>query len=291
MKVKAYLKLVRLKHYLKNILIFLPVIFGRKLFDIENIKNLVLGFIVFSSIASIVYIINDICDIEKDRKHEIKKNRPLASGKITLNEAKVVIMILSIISIVLGGYLTIHTTLNGLIIPIIYMILNILYSKKLKNIPIIDVAILSSGFFLRVIYGAEITKIELSQWLYLTIIAFSLCLALGKRRNELVKSEKYNTRTVLSYYNYDFLDKNLYMCMGLGLVFYSLWTIDIDTVIRFGNAYFSWTIPLVLLILLRYNLIIEGDSYGDPVEVLLSDRTLIFLCILYAMIVLGIIYL
>lgn len=291
MKIKAYVKLIRTKHYLKNLLIFLPVVFGRELFNINVMLKVIIGFIIFSCVASLVYVINDICDLEKDKIHPLKCKRPLASGEVSLLEAKSIMGVLVLIAIVGSGYLSMVTNIGAFVLPFVYLGLNVLYSKGLKNIPIVDVVILSIGFFIRVIYGAILSDIALSQWLYLTIISFSLCLGLGKRRNELVKNDKKDTRTVLEYYNYNFLDKNLYMCMGLGIVFYALWTIDTTTIQRFGNNFFSWTIPIVIVILLRYNLIIEGDNFGDPVEVLLSDKVLMGLCVFYAIITISLVYL
>lgn len=290
MIIKHYIKLIRVKHYIKNILIFLPALFADQLFNKENLFKLIIAFIVFSCTASCVYVFNDIQDIEKDRKHEVKKNRPLASGAISIKNAQITIICLVCIITISSLYLWFSSSLWAIILPAFYLITNVYYSKGLKNVPLIDVAILTLGFFLRVVYGAAICKVSLSEWLYLTVITFSLCLGLSKRRNELIKSEGNQTRKVLQYYNYNFLDKNFYMCMGLGMVFYSLWTIDPSTIERFGNNYFSWTIPLVLFILLKYNLDIEGNSHGDPVEVLLSDKKLLLLCAIYIIVVIVLIY-
>ena len=113
--------------------------------------------------------------------------------------------------------------------------LNLLYSFGLKNVPVADIAILVSGFLLRVLYGSSITGIEISKWLYLTVIAMSFYLGLGKRRNELEKHGGESTRKVLEAYNKNFLDKNMYMCLSLAIVFYSLWCTDPNTISLYNN--------------------------------------------------------
>ena len=276
MKIKSYLKLMRIKHYLKNLLIFLPLIFSMSFNNIENNINTFIGFILFSFVCSIVYIINDLGDMEKDKKHPKKCKRPLASGEVSKKEAYVLLIVLA--TIVVIGNILINTNIYSIIILLIYLFLNILYSKILKNIPLIDVICLVIGFVLRVVYGASIINVEVSNWLYLTIISFSFYLALGKRRNELVAGT--NTRDVLKFYNKDFLDKNMYMFLTLMIVFYSMWCVDSSNIIKFGNN-LIFTVPILMLIAMKYSLNIEGDSDGDPVEVLLSDRILMLLALIF----------
>ena len=153
-----------------------------------------------------------------------------------------------------------------------------------------DIAILVSGFLLRVLYGSEIMGIEISNWLYLTVISMSFYLGLGKRRNELVKSTEGTTRKVLQFYNHSFLDKNMYMCLALTITFYSLWSVDPLTISRIGNSNLFWTVPLVILICMKYSLTIEGNSDGDPVEVVFRDKTLLALILFFGVITMGIIY-
>ena len=285
-KVTNYFSLIRIKHYIKNLLIFLPLIFSRNLFNKNYLLKSLLGFIVFSFVCSIVYIINDLKDIEKDKLHFKKKNRPLASGAVTKKEAYIIIFILAILAIIGSFILKLKPLYISLLL--LYLIVNILYSFILKNIPILDVAILTFGFVLRVIWGGGILDIKISNWLILTIIAISFYLSLGKRRNEIANTKASNdTRPVLKYYNQDFLDKNMYMFLGMGVVFYSLWTIDVKN----NSAYLIWTVPIVMLIVMRYSMIIESDSDGDPVEVVLHDKALLILIILYGLILILLLYL
>ena len=285
---KNYLKLLRIKHWLKNGLVLLPLFFGKSIFNLNKIFFVLIAFIIFSFISSVVYIINDINDIDADRNHPKKKNRPLASGKVSIKNAILVLILLMILSISLIIYLY-HKTTNIFIIliPLLYLILNILYSTKLKHIPIIDVAILVSGFVLRVYYGGIASNIEISSWLYLMIMFGSFYLGFGKRRNEMKHN---NTRKVLKYYNKEFLDKNMYVSLGLSIISYSLWCVDPLTKLNISSNYLVLTIPLVMMIFQKYSLIIEGDSDGDPIEVILNDKLLIFLIIMYLIIMIFIIY-
>lgn len=271
-KIMSYIKLMRIQHYIKNILIFLPIIFSKNMFQLELLKNTTIGAIAFSLMSSIVYIINDIMDVEADKKHEKKKFRPIATGEISIKQAYIVATMLLIISTTLN--FIIKANILACVIFYGYLAINVLYSIKLKHIPILDIAILTSGFLLRLLYGAEITGIGISNWLYLTILSFSFYMALGKRRNELTKIGN-ETRKVLEYYNKSFLDNNMYMCMALGIVFYSLWCIDINTNL-------IWTVPFVMVICMKYSLNIERDSLGDPVDVILSDKILLLLAVMYA---------
>ena len=285
---KNYLKLLRIKHWLKNGLVLLPLFFGKSIFNLNKIFFVLIAIIIFSFISSIVYIINDINDIEADRNHPKKKNRPLASGKVSIKNAILVLILLIILSISLIIYLYNKTTnIFIILIPLLYLILNILYSTKLKHIPIIDVAILVSGFVLRVYYGGIASNIEISSWLYLMIMFGSFYLGFGKRRNEMKHN---NTRKVLKYYNKEFLDKNMYVSLGLSIISYSLWCVDPLTKLNISSNYLILTIPLVMMIFQKYSLIIEGDSDGDPIEVILNDRLLISLITAYIIVMIFIIY-
>lgn len=285
-----YVKLIRMKHWLKNFLIYLPMFFSLNLFNKGYILRITLAFLVFCFTSSIVYILNDISDIEKDKLHPIKKFRPLASGDISKKQAYVTIIILLIlIAIIMKFSYTQTNNIFVILIPLIYLALNVLYSKKLKNVPIIDVVILVSGFVLRVMYGGVAINVEVSKFLYLMIIFGSFYLGFGKRRNEIIKNGN-KSRKVLSLYNKEFLDKNMYVCLGLAIVSYSLWCVDPATIQRIGNDYLFWTIPIVMVILQLYSLNIEGNSHGDPIEVVLSDKKLIVVVIIYIIVMGGLLY-
>ena len=287
---KEYLKLIRIKHWLKNGLVFLPIFFSTNLFETQLLVQSIIAFLIFSFTSSIIYVFNDITDIEKDKLHEIKKKRPLASGKISKWNAYIVIIILFIIDLLLSIYLySIYDNIFVFIIPILYLLLNYLYSKRLKNIPIIDVVILVSGFVFRAMYGGIVTGISVSKYLYLMIIFGAFYLGFGKRRNEIIKNGD-RSRKVLELYNENFLDKNMYVMLALAMVSYTLWCVDPTTTTKIKNDYLFWTIPLLIIIFEQYSLNIEGNSHGDPIEVLLSDKKLFITVIIYILVMGGIIY-
>ena len=271
---KKYTELIRAKHWIKNLLIFIPLICSGFI-NAENVLNLIIGFFSFSFISSFVYIINDIKDIEKDKLHPRKKKRPLPSGKITKKRAILISIILLIASLSFN-YIIYKEILNvSFYLLLAYMIINVLYSMGLKNIAILDIILLATGFIIRVYYGASIINVQVSDWLFLTILNASLFLGLGKRKKELINNK--DSRKVLKEYNESFLDKFQYISLGLMLVFYSLWTIEQDI------KFLSLTIPLLIIIFMKYCLIIEKSDEGDPTTILYQDKMLLFLCLIYGL--------
>lgn len=271
-----YLKLMRIKHYLKNGLVALPAIFAGAILEPSIILKTLIAFITFSFTASIVYIINDIKDIEKDKAHPVKKKRPLASGEVSIKSA--IILAILLVLLIVGILYFSNLLLNpGSLILLLYLVLNIAYSLGLKDIPLVDITILAFGFVLRVLCGGLFLGIEISSWLFLTVLSASFYMALGKRRNELIKLKGEKTRNVLKYYNKEFLDKNMYMFLALSIVFYSLWSTQ-----GVANPLFKYSSIFVILILMKYSLNVETDGLGDPVEVILGDKVLMLIGILYA---------
>ena len=266
---------MRIKHWLKNGLIFLPLLCSSNFFEVSTLSKTIVAFFSFSFAASAVYIINDLRDADKDSLHNIKKHRPIASGRIKPFKAKILVFLMCICSLILH-FIAAGFELSSLTYLLLYLSLNCGYSFGLKNYAIVDVVILAIGFVLRMLYGGAICDIELSKWIYLVVICFSFFLALGKRRNELIQNGV-ETRKSLQYYSYEFLDRNMYMYLGLTIVFYSLWTMDNHEL----NTLF-WTIPILLLICMRYSMDVENSqSPGDPVEVILADQILIVLVCLF----------
>ena len=279
---KSYLKLLRVKHYIKNSLVMFPLFFGQQFTDPVKMKSALLGVFAFCMISSVIYIINDIRDVEKDRQHPTKKFRPIASGEVPVPNAlgaAAVCFVLSIIFTLLAG------SSSALLLLLLYFVLNLGYSMGLKNVPLVDVAILTSGFLIRVLYGAALTGIEVSNWLYMTVTTGAFFMGLGKRRNEFQRQSGNDTRAVLKLYSYDFLDKNMYVCVALCDTFYSLWAMS------HANDRMIWTVPVFILILMRYSLDIEGNSDGDPVEVIEHDVFLVGLVLVYGLVLLGLLYL
>lgn len=272
-KVKVFFDLIRIKHWIKNCLIFIPVICA-KLISFENILITILGFVSFSFATSFVYIVNDIRDVEKDKLHPRKKNRPLPSGKIKKSTAICIAVLMISLALIINTCINNCLSSFSLGFVVTYIILNLGYSFGLKNVAILDVVILATGFILRVYYGAEIVNVEVSNWLFLTVLNASLFLGLGKRRKEIINNK--NSRKVLEEYNEQFLDKFQYLTLTLMFVFYSLWAIE-------QNINFLFlTIPLLMIIFMRYCLINEKSEEGDPTTIIYQDKSLFGLCFLYA---------
>ncbi len=283
-KVILLAKAMRPKHYLKNGLIFLPAVFGGNLLHMATLRILLFSFVAFSLAASSIYIFNDLNDRQLDSKHPKKKIRPIASGAISMWQSRVLMISLLLAAILLQAWS--GSIVLSIYLLVGYVLINACYSLGLKNIPIIDVAILSLGFVIRVYFGAVSVNIGVSTWLYLSILAFSFYLSLGKRRNEIAAVGS-TTRKVNSHYTQDFLDKNMYVCLALTLVYYSLWTIDPVQ----SHKSLKLTVPLVLLITMTYSLTIEKSrADGDPVEVLTNNKLLLSMVVVYVAMVIGLIY-
>lgn len=285
---KAWLKLLRVKHWLKNLLVLFPVVFAGQLAQPAALIDGLAAFVAFSLATSGVYIFNDMRDAESDRLHPVKKYRPIASGAVSLRAASVVAC-LTMVASVLVTVAFAQEIAHSLIILVLYIGLNVAYSLGAKNVPVLDVAILSAGFLLRVLYGGAFCSIAVSSWLFLTVLALSVFLSLGKRRGEI---DRYGSaaRVSLSRYPKAFLDKNMYVFLGLGLAFYSLWIFE-----RMGEPYLVangsvWalviSIPLAMFACIRYSFDIErDDSDGDPVSVVLGDCPLLVLMALWAVVI------
>ena len=279
-KLIGIFKLLRVKHYVKNGLVFLPLFFAKRIFEPSALLIACLGALAFSLISSIVYIINDIRDREKDRLHSTKCKRPIASGVVSPRLATVTAVGLGIAATVLLAFTKSYV---GALCAVGYLLINVLYSFGMKNIPVIDVTLLVSGFVIRVIFGGVICAVEISPWLLVTVICAAFYMGFGKRRGEIV-SEENETREVNKRYSLDFLDQQISVFMALILVFYSLWCITVQQ-----NG-FEWSVIIVMLIFVRYSYLIKSESDGDPVSVLLSDKFLLLLVLIYCVYVFAVVY-
>ena len=279
---KNWIRLLRPKHYLKNVLVLLPLVFSGRLGEGAVLRAGLGAFAAFCLLSSAVYILNDLRDAPADRENPAKRMRPIASGAVPVTGAAVLCVLLLCAVVVLG--LAFRFPLGGWVTLAAYLAVNVGYSLGLKNVPLLDVALLVSGFLLRMLCGALVTGIEISGWLYLTVIAISFYLSLGKRRGEL-RSRGESGRAVLKYYNEAFLDKNMHTCLTLAIVFYSLWSVNS------GHEHMVWTVPLVILLCMKYSMTVEGNSDGDPIEVIYQDKVLMILAAVFAGLTLGLIYL
>lgn len=269
---KKYIKLIRVKHWIKNFLIFVPL-FCSLSFSGTSIISTIISFFSFSLGASFIYIINDIRDVDKDRNHPKKKNRPIASGAVKISTAYIIAILILLLSLGLNSLANMSIINNSLWFLLAYLIINIGYSFGLKNVAILDVVLLASGFVIRVYYGAAIINVEVSKWLFLTILNASLFMGFGKRQKEfLVKGE---VRKVLESYSKDFVDKFMYICLTLTIVFYSLWAIEQT------QKYMFLSIPLLMIVLMEYSLTVEKSDEGDPTTILLSNKGLMATSFIY----------
>ena len=287
---RALLKTMRPRQWTKNGFIFFGLIFDRQLFLVEPFFRTVVGFFLFCLISSAVYLFNDIADLEADRNHPEKKFRPIASGKLPVSVAGSVALLLTAFAIPLGYLLAPGFAL----ILATYLIINLLYSRWLKHIAILDVLILSSGFVLRVAAGITlIAPVErFSPWLYMITVLFSLYIVLGKRRAELnlLAQDASAHRKVFDGYTIPLLDQYITIVSGTTIVAYSLYTFSAPNLPE--NHAMMLTIPFVVYGILRYLQLIQfGHAAGAPDEVALKDRPLQITVLLWVLAVLAIFYL
>lgn len=279
-RIGALIRLMRPKHWIKNLLVFVPSFFG----GVFRGKEALYAFLTLSLAASGIYCINDCHDAPQDRLHPDKCRRPVASGAVSRTQA----LVLALFCLVLAflPLLLSRQPAYAASILAVYVAMNLAYSVLgFKNLPILDVTIVAMGFVLRILYGAALSGIEVSSWLMLTVLMGSYYMALGKRRNEL-RDAKAETRAVLKSYTFGFLSQHMYLFLALTIAFYSLWSVDAGTV---SHAVVS--VPLVVVLAMRYNLDIEGNQSGDPIEVITRDRVFIALLALYGALMFALLYL
>ena len=267
--------LFRVNHYIKNLLVFAPLLFTSGLSDLSKLVLSFKAFIIFSLIASVVYIINDLFDIKFDKKHPQKRKlKPLASGKISISFAYFSIAILSIISIFI-----LLNNKNLINVFLIYIIMNVFYSFFLKFIPILDIFILSFNYILRVYAGSVIIDVPLSNWMAITIFAGAIFISALKRRQEIIIHGT-SSRPVLKKYSINYLNKIADYSAILSIVFYCLYVVSV-------NEKLVITIPLVLFGILRYSYLSESKNFSDsPIDEIIKDKQNLILVIIWLILIL-----
>lgn len=247
---KNFIKLLRAHQWVKNLFVFLPAFFSGKLLDVSVLIDSLIAFFLFSFIASLIYIINDYADVEKDRLHPEKKFRPLASGTISKRSA-ILIMVPLFVCVAFGSLFLVNS--QAMIVLIAYFLMNIAYTFYLKNVPIIDITIIAIGFVLRVLFGGLVVSIAISKWAFLLTFSLALILAIGKRRGELLASEVgITTRKALRGYTIEFLNMALTIAVAITLVSYIMYSVSEEVILNFGSEYVYVTTLFVLMGLLRY---------------------------------------
>ena len=287
--ITAFFSAMRPKQWTKNFFVFFAIVFDKQLFHIPALLNTIAGFIAFCLVSSAVYIINDIFDIDVDKLHPVKRNRPLPSGKLPINIAFIGAILLVGVSVSIAIFLS-----NNFVLIILgYLLMNLAYSKWLKHVAILDVFIIAAGFILRVESGVALITVErFSPWLYVVTTLGSLYLGFGKRRAELtlLDSQARTHRKVLEGYSIPLLDQYITIVSAATILSYSLYTFSAPNLP--ANHSMMLTIPFVAYIIFRYLYLIQmTNNAGAPEEVLLTDRPIQISIAITTIVILIIFYL
>ncbi len=283
---KKIAELIRVRHWVKNLFVFVPLVFARKFTSFDADLNAVLLFFLFNFVASAVYVINDLHDIEKDKNHPVKKNRPLASGAISKREAFTIIAALLLFSLAIVLFTELSPKAEK--VALAYFVINLLYTFKLKKIAIVDILTISSGYVLRVYAGAFAVGVPVSQWLIVTVLFLALFLAAIKRGAEFRKKESENvTRVALEEYSGELIDVIVIVATTGVIISYLLYSIS-DKIYSEMHSYdFVVTAVFPIYGLFRALLLYYKDDKGeDAFELVLKDVPSLVNILLYGITVL-----
>ena len=270
-KLLDYLRLWRPKHWAKNAFVFMPVPFALAAGGEFNLTRFAVGLLGFCLVNSAVYAFNDVLDADNDRKHPEKRDRPVAARRISPLAA----VTSAVVLIVAGLGLTWASApnLDAMKIAVIYLAINVLYSMGAKNVPLLDVFILSTGFVLRVLLGCALINVMPSSWLLMCSSALALFLSLAKRRGDLARGLGSEQRPALRGYNVEFLNQSIAISAAMTLVAYALYCMEAEVLIP-GREFAS--LPFVLFGVLDYlRVAYLRNSGGSPVDVILSSPALL----------------
>lgn len=276
------LKSLRPKQWIKNFFIFAALLFSRNLFNGPLLLKTIAAFVAFCLASSAHYIFNDLRDLEEDRRHPIKCQRPLASGRLKKSPAIAALVLIGTAGLALSAAID----LPFLVIVVAYLVLQTAYSIWLKHVVILDVFVVAAGFVIRVIAGGLAIRVQLSSWLLVCTILLSLFLAMGKRRHELVLLGANATthRPILREYNIYLLDQMISVVTASTLVAYCLYTISEETVAKFGTRNLLFTVPFVLYGIFRYLYLIHQKAEGGtPEALIIQDKPLLVDILLWIM--------
>ena len=288
------IQLTRPQQWLKNVFVMIPMFFGGSLLDTGDIKASLTTFFAFSFIASSIYCFNDIVDVEADRRHPMKCKRPIASGAISMVQARLLMLFMlvcSLATLLLLDTMT-HTLTVGAVL-VIYYVMNLLYCSKLKQYAIVDVCIIAFGFVLRVLAGSYATDIVPSKWLVLMTFLLTLFLSFSKRRDDVLRMNETGEapRKNTTRYNLTFINQAITITASVTLVCYIMYTVSPEVVSRFHSDLLYLTSVFVLLGLLRYiQLTVVDQKSGDPTKMMLKDRFTQCVVLMWAMAFLVLIY-
>lgn len=275
MRIMAWISILRPIQWLKNLMLFFPSFLGGELLTPGVFFQGVVPFVSFCLASSASYVLNDIIDRERDKSHPRKRKRPLPSGGVSLTEAAVLNIVLLFAALILA----IKVSSVFVAILLAYLLISISYTLYLKNLPIIDLFCVSTGFLFRLQAGGEAFGVQISAWLFLSVFLLAIFLSTGKRLYEknALGENAVNHRKSLESYPPGFLDGTMYMTGGAVLVTYTLYVIEHHVLI--------YTVPLCCFGLLRYILRVKSGLGGDPTESLIRDVPLFVVGLLWAFMV------
>lgn len=290
MKIIRYFELIRPKQWVKNLFVFAPILFAGKLMDLPMMLVNILAFAAFCCVSSSVYVLNDIIDVESDRVHKKKRYRPIAAGYVSVSQAKILFVILIALTAVLSSMLP----FLFLITISAYLVNNLLYSFKIKNVVLLDVFSISIGFILRVIAGAVAIDVSVSSWMIITTIFISLFLGISKRRAELSGPNQDNLekqRKVLSDYDVVFVDQLNTIAATGTIISYALYTVSEKAINAFHSDKLIYTTPFVLYGIFRYLYLLHQKNLGEsPTQIVTKDIPIIINSLLWLLACAVIIY-
>jgi 4-hydroxybenzoate polyprenyltransferase len=278
---RAVIDGMRPSHWIKNIFIFAAMPFGGKFFEVDAWLMCGAMFILFCMLASAVYLINDVRDRETDRLHPEKRKRAVASGRLPVSSAIPFSGFLMVIAMGLVYFLL--DTRLAIRVPVLtlcaaaYILINILYTFRLKEVAILDIIIISMGFVIRVIAGAIVIQVPVSPWLVVCTFMLSLFISITKRRSEIMTNSveiAQRTRRINAFYTPERTEHMLSVAASLAIMSYSLYCISPQTQERIGSIHLVWTIPIVVYGIFRYYCLSGVSGYGDPVLILLKDKVM-----------------
>jgi decaprenyl-phosphate phosphoribosyltransferase len=279
---KHYITLIRPRHWAKNLFLFVPLFFAGKFFEVDKIILLIGGFFAFSFLASGIYIINDYRDVEDDRKHPEKRNRPLASGAVDKKISVALSVGLTIAGFILSY--VVDDTGKFIFIAVIYYLMNLMYSFGLKNLSIIDILILASGFVLRVKGGAQLADVNTTEWFTIMTFLLALFMAIAKRRDDIILKMNTGTemRKSMKGYSLEFLNTLLGLFCAILIVSYINFTVTPAAHQKFGYRLY-YTSLFVIAALMRYlQITFIHNKAGSPTDVLYKDRFIQVTLVLWA---------
>ena len=279
---------LRPRQWVKNFFVFAGLIFSQSLFT-PLVWPALGAFLIFCALSGAIYVFNDLADVDKDRLHPVKRNRPIARGALPAPVAMGLGVGLLVLSLAAAFALSLGFGLTA----VAYAVLLIAYSVWLKHVVILDVLTVAAGFVLRAVAGAEAIAVEISGWLVICTILVALFLALGKRRHEYrtLKGEAAAHRPILAEYSEGFLDQMVAVVTASTVTAYALYTMSPETVAKFDTRLLPVTLPFVLYGVFRYlYLLYRRELGGNPSDLLLNDRALLVNTVLWMLAVLVIIY-